>query len=314
MAEPRCAVVSLSAGIPFTMPNVQESSVDGPVIRSHISRKWLVRMILIGVGLFAFGMWGLFDALVAYPKRGAGAASFAEFNYLDSLETGQSGSVDDPVSELARLKAAAEHSSKAEWLEQLSYIGRLNAAQTLLPRTDPETGVLIPDAATRREELSKRWTRSDGKEKKAPKRLSALDIPTQWLITALGAGLGLWMFALVAIVRRKTYTWEPASLRLGLPEGGSVIPDDVAEFDKRKWHKFFIHLHIKPSHPTLGGKEIPIDLMRYEPVENWILEMERIAFPPPPEAPVAAPSEDAPALVSDAGSEKRPASSEKRPD
>jgi len=243
-------------------------------------------MILIGVGLFAFGMWGLFDALVAYPKRGAAAASFAEYNYLGSLTGGQSGSIDDPVSELSRLKAAGDTGSKVDWLEQLSYIGRLDAAHTKLPRPDPATGETIPDAVNRGDQLAKVWTRTDGAgQKKAPKPLGVWDIPTQWLIMALGTVLGLWMFALVGLVKRKTYTWIPESQRLGLPGGESVVPDDVAEFDKRKWHKFFIHLHIKPTHPTLGGKEIPVDLMRYEPVEDWVLEMERTAFPPPPQPP-----------------------------
>ena len=263
------------------MPETMPETASGQTIRSHISRKWLMRIILIGIGLFAFGMWGLFDATVAYPGRGAAAASFAELTYLDQLVGGQSGSVDDPATELARLKTAGDKGPKRDWLEQLSYIGRLDAAHTKLPRTDGASGATIPDAVSRRDELAKEWTRSDGAQKKAPKPLSVWDIPTQWLIMAIGTGLSLWMFLLVLMVKRKSYTWVPAEMRLGLPDGNSLIPTDVAEFDKRKWHKFFIYLHVKPEHPTLGGKEVPLDLMRYEPVEEWVLEMERAVAPAP---------------------------------
>lgn len=263
------------------MSETTPGTADDRILRSHISRKWLMRMILIGVGLFAFGMWGLFDATVAYPGRGAAAASFAELTYLDEVAGGQSGGVEDPAAELQRLKIAGDKGPKRDWLEQLSYIGRLDAAYTNLPRTNKETGEMIPDALSRREALAKEWTRSDGVQKKAPKPLSVWDIPTQWLITAIGTGLSAWMFILVLMVRRKTYTWFEPEMRLGLPGGHSLVPSDIAEFDKRKWHKFFIYLHVKPTHPTLGGKEVPLDLMRYEPVEEWVLAMERAAAPAP---------------------------------
>jgi hypothetical protein len=41
----------------------------------------------------------------------------------------------------------------------------------------------------------------------------------------------------------------------------------------------YVHLTIKPEHATLGGKTLEFDLLRYVPLEEWILEMERIAFP-----------------------------------
>ncbi len=270
------------------------SASNAGAIRSHLSKKWLVRMVLIAVGLFAFGMWGLYDATIAYPRRGAAAASFAEFNYLTQLSPGSTGSIDNPTTELERLVTASEKGPKRDWLEQLAYIGRLDPAHTKLPRTDAASGQSIPDVLSRLESLSKDWTRSDGGQKKAPKPLSVWDIPTQWLIMAIGVGLSLWMFTLVVIARGKTYTWIASERRLGLPNGASLVPADIAEFDKRKWHKFFIHLNVKPEHPSLGGKEVALDLMRYEPVEEWVLEMERAANPAPAEEPPAADPADAP--------------------
>ena len=71
----------------------------------------------------------------------------------------------------------------------------------------------------------------------------------------------------------------PLATEAELPGGQKVGPGDIAEFDKRKWDKFLVTLTIKDSHPTLGGQRVVVDLYRHEPVEDWILAMERTAFP-----------------------------------
>ncbi len=68
-------------------------------------------------------------------------------------------------------------------------------------------------------------------------------------------------------------------MTLGLPGGHSLTPADLTDVDKRKWDKFFVSLVVKPGHATLGGKEVALDLLRYEPLEDWVLEMEKAAFP-----------------------------------
>lgn len=83
----------------------------------------------------------------------------------------------------------------------------------------------------------------------------------------------------IIAVASKKYTWEPASLRLGVPGGSSVVPADVELFDRRKWDKFLVFLKIKPEHPQLGGKEIKLDLYQYEPLEAWYEQMHRSARP-----------------------------------
>ncbi len=123
--------------------------------------------------------------------------------------------------------------------------------------------------------------------------LSRFDIPSQWLITAVGFIGGAWIVALIARVSAKTYRWEPAAQRLTLPGGASVTPADVSEVDKTLWHKYYVELHIKADHPKLGGKSVKLDLMRYEPLEAWVLEMEQTVHP---ERPATAP--ETPALQS----------------
>lgn len=68
-------------------------------------------------------------------------------------------------------------------------------------------------------------------------------------------------------------------MTLTLPGGESITPDDVAEFDKRKWDKFLFFFKIKPDHATLGGREIKLDLYQYVPLEDWAVAMHRHARP-----------------------------------
>ncbi|MGH7132453.1 MAG: hypothetical protein ACREJO_10960, partial [Phycisphaerales bacterium] len=76
------------------------------------------------------------------------------------------------------------------------------------------------------------------------------------------------------------------------PDGKTIVPADIAEFDKRKWDKFYVTINLK------GGEARKLDLLRYVPLEEWVLAMERTAFPEtaPPEEPAtpadgAAPTE-----------------------
>jgi hypothetical protein len=91
----------------------------------------------------------------------------------------------------------------------------------------------------------------------------------------------------IARVARRRYSWDDAEKRLFLPDGSSLVPADVAEFDKRKWDKFLIYLHVKPHHERHAGRELMLDLYQHAPLEDWVLEMERIASPetgePPPD-------------------------------
>lgn len=260
-------------------------------------------MVLIALGLLGLGLWGLYDAKIKYPERGSQAAEFLEYQYLQTLETNrqiQSGpaSVADPKGTLDQLRAkhkeaalpAGAERDLMTWLEQLELINRLDPANTTVPRTDFRTDetkqpVAVASAPARLSYLRGRWTTATGTRSASP--LSTFDIPMQWLITAVGFAGCLYLLGLVAAAKGKKYSWDPSEHRLTLPGGASLVPSDIEEFDKRKWHRLYITLKVKPSHPQLGDKAITIDLKRYEAVEPWVLEMEKIAFPENQEPPAA---------------------------
>ncbi|HRJ51012.1 MAG TPA: hypothetical protein PKU91_10780, partial [Phycisphaerales bacterium] len=232
-------------------------------------------------------------------------------------------SIADPRAEYEQLRAsrqagtlAGDDQSKLSWLEQLNLIGRLKPEYTT-----------TADARAQLEELRNIWSTSRAS---APSELSWYDIPAQWVIMAVGVGFGLYLFSLLVVVRRTRYGWEPDHQRLHLPGGATLVPADVEVFDKRKWDKFLIYLKIRPSHERLGGREICLDLLRYTPLEEWVLTMERTAFPEsvemdsatppaltpeappqaspeaPPEAPPKANPETNPGVPQEANPEARP--------
>ena len=140
----------------------------------------------------------------------------------------------------------------------------------------------IADPSARLTELQAEWA-----TRKPPKPLSAFDIPSQWLIAVAGLGLSAWIVVLFAAVARKKFRYEPAAMRLTLPGGKSFTPADIAELDKRQWHKFFVTVRLK------DGRSHKLDLLRYTPLEAWVLEMEKHTdgYEPPREEPVEAPAE-----------------------
>lgn len=261
-------------------------------LTTTISRKWTLRMVIIAIVLLAFGVWGFYDAYVVYPARGARSAEWLEFQYLDQFSTLRPpldgrASVADPQAELTRIERRLAETGQVdaadralrEWVNALHLIGKRDpATTTVIPREDFR-GVAVSGARERRADLAQRWTTGSGASAATPSPLSRWDIPVQWLITLCGIGIGLYMFFLLLRVRMRRFTYDPATKRLTLPGGASIVPDDIEDFDKRKWHKFFVALKVKPGHPQLGGKTVELDLLRFVPLEDWVLEMERAAFP-----------------------------------
>lgn len=239
--------------------------------RTKLTRRWLIKMIVVFIGLVGLGMYGYYDATIGYPKRGIKYAEFAERAYLvkaeDDLALPNAG-VKDPAAELAKLRGLGTgltefQSTRQEWLRALDVVGQLTPE-----RTD------IKDPRQRLTDLNTQWSTSN-----APKRLNKWDIPVQWIFVIVGLGGGLYIGLLFAGVARKTYRWDPEAKKLTLPDRSILEPGDLEEVDKRKWHKFLVHLAIKDGHANHGGKRLKIDLYRYQNLEDWILEMEQIAFP-----------------------------------
>jgi len=276
---------------------------------SSVSTKWSLRLLIIGVVFVAFGLWGLYDAQVAYPDRGRKAAEFHEFQYLqqtalDRPPLSNEAGIKDPKTRLAQLRAQQKESGKLreteialfQWLGQLQMVEDLEPSKTEFPRTTGPEGQ-SEGAQERLSALRKKWTTDDGSEKKTTAALAPYDIPSQYLILAAGVGIGGWMLFQIVAAKTKVYRFDYEKQQLTLPDGGVLAPSDIEEIDKRSWHKYFVTMKVKPSHPQLGGKEVKIDLLRYEPVEQWVLAMERTAFPeqdgavsPGPSEPAATPT------------------------
>src|SRR4051812_37576138 len=152
---------------PDTMTPDTNTQGGASELRAHVSRKWTIRMALIGAGLIAFGLWGLYDATVAYPSRGSEAAEFLEYQYLQQMSSDPArSSIAEPRSALQDLRAkykasgtgafSAVDKAKSDWLEQLDLIGKLEpaTASTVIPRTDfraktPERDNAVKDPGQR---------------------------------------------------------------------------------------------------------------------------------------------------------------------
>lgn len=257
-----------------TANNADAQGLPNATERTKVSKKWLVRTFGFALFVCIFGCWGLFDATIAYPKRGVNVAEKLELEYLRAAEQNRvldAASIADPAAELAKLRdknkqqqlTSAADGARLQWLNALDTIGRAKPEHTT-----------IADPRGRKSQLEEVWA------KKTPSEpLAAWDLPLQWGITVAGFGATAWLLLLIVMVKGKTYTWNPSNQTLGLPDGATLTPADVEDFDKRRWDKFLIFLKIKSSHAQLGGRELRLDLLRYEPLETWVLEMEKTAFP-----------------------------------
>lgn len=250
--------------------------------RTSLNRTWLLKMGVFFVVLVGFGTWGLVDGLHFYPARGEADASFKLLAYLKKAAAAgrmNEVKVENPKDELKSLsgrvgelkKVAGSSASvtsslqqaeyelaRYEWLDSLSRVWRLESAPSRI-EADPRAQM-----AALEEEL---------KAKNQPTPLERFDLAFQWLFVGVGYIGGVWMLVVLARARAQVYTWAAEEQRLTLPSGASFVPADIREFDKRKWHKFYITLNMN------DGKSHELDLLRHVPLEQWVLEMERTRFP-----------------------------------
>lgn len=247
-----------------------------------IRREWLVKMALFFALLVFFGLYGLYDALHAYPKRGRLASSYLKWQYLQAAEAewvlGPGAGAENPSEELARLSEReragtlnAVDRAKLAWLRSLKVLkpfGEIDAADTR-----------IADARADLAALTQQWQSSADGKKASPKPLAVYDIPVQWLFVAIGFGGGLWMLVHFVRVRSRSYSWDEAEKRLTLPDGSSLVPADLEDVDKRRWEKYIVFVKVRPGHRPHGGRELKLDLYQHVPLEAWVLEMEKAAFP-----------------------------------
>lgn len=232
-------------------------------------------------------------------REAAVADPVAELARLKSPETMQRNAADAEGGG-RRLRAQMEE-ARLEWLTALSRIGHLDPAYTNF-YVDPD-----PEVIHRIMALEAKDTLSEGErrelerlrgsvEKQKPKArfealnarwsvetppgsLQSYDIPVNKLSAVICFAFAGYLIYLFIGVATRTYRWDPAEKRLTLPNGKSITPADLEDVDKRKWDKFIVYLKIKDSHPTLGGSEVRFDTYRHGYIEDWILEMEKAAFP-----------------------------------
>lgn len=250
-------------------------------------RKWLVKMLIFGTALLVLGVWGYLDATIIYPKRGRESAEHAKLAYLRTLaKDGQllSDRVEDPAAEFKRLSDVPEIAmsdidrARLTWLTALSRIhslSALTAENKAAGSTPTDTTTLFKDPNGALAALEQQLS-----TKKQPSPLSAFDIPVQWLFVAIGFGGAAYVAFLIFRVARTKFHYVPSEHRLILPDGREIVPSDVKEVDKRKWHKFYSSFILN------DGSVVELDLLRFVPLEEWFLEMEKRTpgyVPPPPE-------------------------------
>jgi hypothetical protein len=224
----------------------------------------------------------------------------------------------DPAAELARLepkindlrslaqrdgseaRTAAMDAARYDYLTALDIVWKLGPGETILGEPDPQIGaqsgtrrslrydiakaegidiISQPGQPARREtldpqkllaELSAYW-----KSHTQPVGLSAWDLRMQWAFVVIGFGGGIFLLALLLRCRAQArrITFNESDQRLTLASGATMVPSDLRDIDKRLWHKYYCTL------VTESGQEHKIDLLRYVPLEQWVLAMERTRFP-----------------------------------
>ncbi len=261
--------------------------------KAPLNSRWIFKLLVITLVVFAVGAWGLWDASSVYPKRGIRYADWAKWQYLEQAKKANAedfgvfireSSVTNPAEEFERLSVtetktrnildssnssslrnlrASMMNTRYNWLEALKVVGRLDAEHTAIGSPQNELDV-----------LKTKWQSAGS----VPKPLHTLDLIVQWMIMAVCWSIALYMFLHMLKVRSKKYAWKASSMTLTLPGGASITPADLEEVDKRKWDKFIVFLKIKSSHPQLGGKEISVDTYQHNLIEDWVLAMEEKAF------------------------------------
>ena len=280
----------------------------------NLNRTWVLKMAVFLAFLLGFGFWALYDAAILYPNRGLADASYKLKDYLEASDsagflTSDRIATSDPAAELSALnkrlgdihgaagklsqegRTASMDLTRYEWLSALERAWKLNTnpkplGEFLTPvkRTiwcDPAKGEGYSVASDRvRTALSAQGMLNDLKLywASAPARptpLSAFDLPVQWLFVVVGFGLsGYLIYLLVRCKSQAVRTrFEPETQRLSLPSGVSFTPADLEDLDKRQWHKYFVTAILKDS------SHHKLDLLRYVPLEDWVLGMERTRFP-----------------------------------
>lgn len=272
-----------------------------------LGRNWLIKTTIFLVLLLGFGLWGLTDALYYYPKRGEMDAARRLKDHLEAASkagmlTPDQLKVTDPVRTFQELKAKEKDptsgsfdKTRLDWLDALNRMWALKPEPRLVHDEPAAPGT--PPTPAKKFYFDMRegqgYVVTAGSSEKAPvpppalltlltnamsktnpvTPLSGFDMLTQWVFVVIGFGGGAWMLLTLVRAAAKKYRWQSETQTLTMPDGKTVTPAELKELDKRLWHKFFVVMHVK------DGREYKLDLLRYQPLEDWVLAMEKTAFP-----------------------------------
>lgn len=255
---------------------------------TSLNKRWLWKMYVFLLAMLILGFWGMYDAIWLYPQRGVDAAEYLQKTYLDASEkagTLSLAGVKTPAAELERLSESVPTSdtevAKLAWLRSLALVRDLKQIESQIasgavPTPGPDTGMAEPNGPRATlDTLSKKWS-----TKTQPAALSKFDIPVQYLFMAIGLGVAAYLIFFLLKCSRTKFRYQPAAMRLTLPDNRSFVPADIEDIDRRLWHKFFVELKVK------GVGPLKLDLLRFWPLEEWFLEMEKHApgyVPPAPD-------------------------------
>jgi len=282
----------MSATEPTTSPAGFSAVEPGEVRVTTLNKRWLWKMYVFLLAMLILGFWGMYDAIWLYPRRGLDSAEYLQKTYLEAADKAGTltlAGVKAPAAELARLDESAPTNevevARQRWLQALSLVRDLGVIERQIaagqtPTPGPDTS--MPDPKATLEALSKKWS-----TRTQPTALSPFDIPVQYLFMAIGLGLAVYLIFFLFKCSRTRFRYEPGPMRLTLPDGRGFVPADIEDVDRRLWHKFFVELKVR----ELGA--VKLDLLRYWPLEEWFLEMEKHAPGYVPPAPADAPPEPA---------------------
>ncbi|MBY0313366.1 MAG: hypothetical protein K2W85_14960 [Phycisphaerales bacterium] len=277
-----------------------------------LNRSWLLKIGVFMLVLMGFGTWAVLDAVWLYPARGLSDASVKLRDWVVAAEKAGKLRTDvmvvtDPGAERSRLKGKEEELrsaargetmqareaqmelAKLEWLDALARAWRLNTAlkplgelkgpdRTLKYDMTKAEGVSVAKSDQAKSALSLQALSGEltavWNTTKQPKPLSGFDMPVQFLFIVLGYGLGLYLLFLLVKAKAMAgqFQWDESAQRLTLPGGASFVPTDIEDLDKRLWHKYYVTIITKSGSHKL-------DLLRYVPLEDWVLAMEKTRFP-----------------------------------
>jgi len=266
------------------MPNTEpETRSTGPR-KTTTGRAWLIKFLIFLIAASGLGAWFLYDGLVAYPNNAREHARYTLLTYLEALERENrlrpsNATVENPAQTYEQLSSTQPSAlseterQRLAWLESLTLFAELEDLQGTTPNPELEPGdpgFLIATTFTTPTQTLE-TLRTYFQARPTPTALAAYDIPVQLILGFICTAAALFVLVRLTKTKLTTYTYHPEQHRLTGP-GLDITPDDIQLVDKRKWDKFLVFINFNDDRP-----EHKLDLYRFHPLEDWVLELEKLS-------------------------------------